>query len=177
DFEAYPRDLDRDMALAREAGADMLFAPSFEEVYPEGFATTIEVAGITEKLCGADGSRGAGHFRGVATVVAKLLNMCQPDVAYFGAKDYQQTLVVKRLVRDLDIPVEIEVCPTVRDPDGLALSSRNAYLSGAERTKALSIKRALDAAKKAIREGADDPAEVRSAALAELESAGVEPEY
>jgi pantoate--beta-alanine ligase len=177
DLESYPRDPERDAGLAAEAGADLLFRPPFEEVYPPGFSTSVEVAGLSEVLCGAPESRGAGHFRGVATVVAKLLNMSQPDVAYFGAKDFQQALVVRRLVRDLDIPVRIEVCPTVRDEDGLALSSRNAYLSDAERARALSLKRSLDAAEGAIGDGATDAQEVADAARQELEAAGVEPEY
>ena len=111
------------------------------------------MAGLTDTLCGAPGSRGAEHFRGVTTVVTKLLNMCQPDVAYFGAKDFQQARVVEHLVRDLDFPVRIAVCPIVRDRDGLALSSRNAYLSDIDRRRALSLKRALDTAEHAIRAG------------------------
>jgi pantoate--beta-alanine ligase len=176
DFQRYPRDLERDAALARDAGVDLLFAPSFEEVYAPGFATTVEVAGLGEVLCGAPGSRGPEHFRGVATVVAKLLNMCGPDVAYFGAKDFQQTVVIRRLVEDLNMPVRIEVCPTVRDRDGLALSSRNAYLSAPEREDALSLKRALDAAECAIHDGVDDPRAIAEVARAKL-GPGVEPEY
>jgi pantoate--beta-alanine ligase len=153
DLESYPRDLARDTNLAREIGVDLLFAPSFEEVYPAGFATTVEVAGLTERLCGAPDQRGAAHFRGVATVVVKLLNMCQPDVAFFGAKDYQQAVVVRRLVRDLDLAVRIEVCPIVRDSDGVALSSRNAYLSADERERALALSRALRAAERAVELG------------------------
>ena len=177
DFDNYPRDLDGDIALAGREGVDLLLLPSLREVYPPGFATTVEVAGLTDTLCGAPGSRGAEHFRGVTTVVTKLLNMCQPDVAYFGAKDFQQALVIERLARDLDFPVRIEVCPIVRDEDGLALSSRNAYLSDLDRRRALSLKRALDAAERAIREGVTSTAEVVAAARRELESAGVEPEY
>jgi pantoate--beta-alanine ligase len=177
DLDGYPRDELGDSALAAGAGTDVLFRPSRTEVYPEGFATAVEVSGVSEALCGSERSRGAAHFRGVATVVAKLLNMCRPDVAYFGQKDFQQTLVIKRLVRDLDMPVQIEVCPTVRDPDGLALSSRNAYLSPAERSRALSLKRSLDAAERLLEAGAATPAEVLAAARAELEAADVEPEY
>lgn len=176
DLDGYPRDEHGDAALAAGAGTDVLFRPSRTEVYPEGFATTVEVSGVSEALCGSERSRGTAHFGGVATVVAKLLNMCRPDVAYFGQKDFQQTLVIKRLVRDLDMPVRIEVCPTVRDPDGLALSSRNAYLSPAERRRALSLKRSLDAAERLLEAGAT-PAEVLAAARAELEAADVEPEY
>ena len=147
--------------MADREGVDLLLLPSLREVYPPGFSTTVEVAGLSETLCGAPGSRGAEHFRGVTTVVTKLLNMCQPDVAYFGAKDFQQARVIERLVRDLDIPVRIEVCPTVRDQDGLALSSRNAYLSDLDRRRALSLKRALDAAEQAIRDGVDERARGR----------------
>jgi len=177
DLERYPRDLDRDAALAREEGAALVFAPSFDEVYPHGFATTVEVAGLGDTLCGAPAHRGPAHFRGVATVVAKLLNMCGPDVAYFGAKDFQQAIVIRRLVADLNIPVRIEVCPTVRDRDGLALSSRNAYLSSREREDALSLKCALDAAERAIRDGESDPRRLAEAARAELDRPGVEAEY
>jgi pantoate--beta-alanine ligase len=177
DFTGYPRDVERDSALARRVGVDLLFAPSLEEVYPPGFSTTVEVAGLSETLCGSPESRGAGHFRGVATVVTKLLNICQPQVAYFGAKDFQQALLIERLVRDLNLPVSIEICPIVRDHDGLALSSRNAYLSRLERQRALSLKRALDAAEQAIRDGTSDPETVRDAAQRELDLPGVEPEY
>lgn len=177
DFAAYPRDPARDAALARETGVDILFEPSVEEVYPSGFSTSVEVPGLSETLCGAPGRRGAAHFRAVATVVTKLLNMCQPDVAYFGAKDFQQAVVIKRLVRDLDLPVRIEVCPIVREPGGLALSSRNAYLSPVERRKAESLKRALDAAERAVRAGVTRAKEVHAEAWRELEASGVEPEY
>ena len=177
DFENYPRDLDADISLAGREGVDLLLLPSLRDVYPPGFSTTVEVAGLTNTLCGAPGSRGADHFRGVTTVVTKLLNMCQPDVAYFGAKDFQQARVIEQLVRDLDMPVRIEICPIVRDHDGLALSSRNAYLSDIERRRALSIKRALDAAEHAIHTGVTSVSEVASAVRDELESAGVEPEY
>jgi pantoate--beta-alanine ligase len=176
DFERYPRDEPRDRSLAAREGADVLFAPSTQEMYPAGEATTVEVPSLAGVLCGAPDRRGPGHFRGVATVVTKLFNMAQPDVAYFGQKDFQQTLVIKRLVRDLSIPVRIEVCPTVREPDGLALSSRNAYLTPAERERALSLSRALGAAGRAIAAGATRAAAVEAAA-AELETAGVVPEY
>lgn len=177
DLASYPRDHERDAGLAREEGVDVLFSPPFEEVYPDGFSTTVEVAGLGETLCGDPERRGPGHFRGVATVVTKLLNICSPDVAYFGAKDYQQTAVIRRLVADLDIPVQIEVCPTVRDGEGLALSSRNAYLSKAERRRALSLKQALDAAAAAIAAGASDVVTVVEAARERLDVPGVEPEY
>ena len=146
DLDAYPRDVQRDSALAEAEGADLLFAPPVEEVYPDGFGTTVTVGGLTEILEGHPTRRGPGHFAGVTTVVTKLFNMVGPDAAYFGQKDAQQALVLRKLVRDLDIPVRIEVCPTVRDPDGLALSSRNAYLTDAERERALALGRALRAA-------------------------------
>jgi pantoate--beta-alanine ligase len=177
DLADYPRDRERDTTLAREEKVDVLFAPSLEQLYPDGFATAVEVAGVGETLCGDPERRGPDHFRGVATVVTKLLNICTPDVAYFGAKDYQQTVLIRRLVADLDIPVGIEVCPIVRDRDGLALSSRNAYLSEAERRRALSLKRALDAAAAAIAAGAADPTTVADAARRELAVPGVEPDY
>ena len=158
------------------AGVDLLFAPPLEEVYPDGFSTSVEVAGLTDVLCGAPGSRGRSHFTGVATVVAKLLNMCRPDVAFFGQKDFQQSLVIRRVVRDLDMPVRVEVCPTVREPDGLALSSRNAYLDPEQRERAASLNRALGAAAQAARDGAAR-AQVRDAALDVLGAAAVDPEY
>jgi pantoate--beta-alanine ligase len=177
DLEAYPRDEQRDTALAESEGVDLLFAPPVEEVYPEGFDTTVIVGGLTETLEGAPDQRGAGHFAGVTTVVTKLFNMAGPDVAYFGQKDAQQAIVIRRLVRDLDIPVRIEVCPTVRDHDGLALSTRNIYLSAGERERALGLTRALRAAEAIIAAGEIDAARVLAAARAELDAAGVEPEY
>jgi pantoate--beta-alanine ligase len=176
DYGRYPRDERRDAEMAAAAGVDLLFVPGPQEVFPDGFATTVTVGGIGDVLCGAPGSRGRAHFDGVATVVAKLLNMCTPDIAYFGRKDHQQTLVIERLVRDLDIPVQVQVCPTVRDADGLALSSRNAYLTPAEGAQATALGRALEAARRAIR-GGECHAEAVGAAQAELASAGVEPEY
>jgi pantoate--beta-alanine ligase len=177
DLEAYPRDEARDAGLAEAEGVDVLFAPGREEVYPAGFDTTVSVGGLTAVLEGDPGQRGRGHFDGVATVVVKLFNMAQPDVAYFGQKDGQQALVIHQLVRDLDIPVRIEVCPTVRDPDGLALSSRNAYLSQAEREQALAISRALRAAEERAAQGEQDAGAIVAAAKAELDEAGIEPEY
>jgi pantoate--beta-alanine ligase len=177
DFESYPRDERRDIELAEAEAVDLLFAPSTDEVYPEGFATTVSVGGLTEVLDGDPASRGPEHFAGVTTVVTKLLNMSQPDVAYFGQKDAQQALVVRRLVRDLDIPVRIEVCPTVRESDGLALSSRNAYLGPEERERALALSRALRAAEATVRAGVVDAREVLGAARAELQDAGIKPEY
>jgi pantoate--beta-alanine ligase len=182
DLDAYPRDEARDAELAAAAGAGMLFAPSAEEVYPPGFSTTVAIRGITETLEGAH--RGVGHFDGVTTVVTKLLNMVGPDVAYFGQKDAQQALVVRKLVRDLDMPVRIDVAPTVREPDGLALSSRNVRLNrtngsavGAPRLRALALSRALHAAEAAVAAGERDAARVRAAALAAMKPYSVEPEY
>jgi pantoate--beta-alanine ligase len=177
DFETYPRDEERDRKLAAAEGVDLLFAPPQDEVYPEGFGTTVTVGGLTSVLDGDPARRGPGHFAGVTTVVTKLFNMVAPDVAYFGQKDAQQALVIRRLVRDLDMPVRIEICPIVRDPDGLALSSRNAYLSPAERERALALSRALRAAEATVAGGALDAAAVLAAARAELDEAGIEPEY
>lgn len=175
DLDAYPRDEGRDAELAEANGADLLFAPPLEEMYPPGFATTVSVAGLTEILEGAH--RGRGHFDGVATIVTKLLNIVMPDVAYFGQKDAQQAVVIERLVRDLDIPVKIRVCPTVRDSDGLALSSRNGRLSRDERARATSLNRALQTIEDVIAAGERDPVAARARALTELTSSGVEPEY
>jgi pantoate--beta-alanine ligase len=177
DLGAYPRDEAADAAAAEAAGVDLLFAPPVEEVYPEGFATSVTVAGLTEVLDGHPARRGPAHFTGVATVVAKLLNMAGPDVAYFGQKDAQQALVIARLARDLDFPVRIEVCPTVRDSEGLAHSSRNAYLSAEERGRALGLSRALRAAEQQVAAGSTDAGAVLAAARAELEAVGIEPEY
>jgi pantoate--beta-alanine ligase len=175
DLAAYPRDEARDGGLAAEAGADLLFAPELAEVYPPGFATTVHAAGVTETLEGVH--RGVGHFDGVATVVTKLLNMVGPDVAFFGQKDAQQALVIRRLVRDLDLPVRIEVCPTVREADGLALSSRNVHLRGADRERALALRDALAAAEASLTAGERDAGALRTAALAAMRRRGVEPDY
>jgi pantoate--beta-alanine ligase len=175
DLTAYPRDPERDAARAAELGIDYLFAPVAEEIYPAGFATTVSIRGVTESLEGAQ--RGRSHFDGVATVVNKLFNIVRPDVAYFGQKDAQQVMVIKRLVRDLNLPIRIEVCPTVREPDGLALSSRNARLSPAERARASALPRALAAMQRAVVAGERDPAVVRTRGLAELAAAEIEPDY
>jgi pantoate--beta-alanine ligase len=175
DFSAYPRDEGRDAMLAADEGVDFLFAPADDEIYPHGFATTISVNGVTEMLEGAQ--RGRAHFDGVATVVAKLFNIVAPDAAYFGQKDAQQALVIRRLVRDLNLGVEIEVCPTVREPDGLALSSRNVRLSPDERERATALSRALRLAAALVAAGETETRTVISAARAELDGAGVETEY
>ncbi|WP_253256536.1 MULTISPECIES: pantoate--beta-alanine ligase [unclassified Neomoorella] len=165
DLERYPRDLERDQKLAAAAGVDAIFAPAVAEMYPPGYATYVQVEGLTEVLCGA--SR-PGHFRGVATVVSKLFNIVQPDRAYFGLKDYQQAVVIKRLVRDLNFPVDIITVPTVRESDGLALSSRNKYLSPEERQSALSLYRALNIGADLIRSGERRAAVVREAMAQEI---------
>jgi len=161
DLDSYPRDPDADARLAAGAGVDLLFAPPADEIYPPGFATGVEPGGAAE---GLEGELRPGHFRGVATVCLKLFNLVGPERAYFGRKDAQQVAVIKQLVRDLDLELEIRVVPTVRDPDGLALSSRNVLLSAADRSRALAIPRALSTG---------DPQRARI----ELARAGLEPEY
>lgn len=177
DLEGYPRNEERDLELARQEGVDLVFAPPVDEVYPAGFAASVEVGGLTDTLEGDPRQRGSHHFPGVTTVVTKLFNMVGPDVAFFGQKDAQQALVVRKLVRDLDIPVEIEVCPTVRDSGGLALSSRNAYLSPEEKEQALALNRALRAAEAHVARGELDADTVLAAARGELDAAGIEPDY
>jgi pantoate--beta-alanine ligase len=152
DLAAYPRDDARDARLAEAEGVDLLFAPPPDEVYPEGFTTSVHVAGVTDTL---EGAHRPGHFDGVATVVIKLFAMVGPDIAFFGRKDAQQAAMIRRLVSDLDLPVEIDVRPIVREPDGLAMSSRNVRLSAAERERALSLSRALGSVAEAVAAGAD----------------------
>ena len=166
DLARYPRAEEHDARLAEREGVDFLFAPEPGELYPEGFATWVDV-----EETGAEGKARPGHFRGVATVCLKLFNIVRPHVAYFGQKDAQQAAVLRRLVRDLDLPLELRVLPTVRDVDGLALSSRNAYLSSEERARALALPRALEAGKAAHARG-DDPVAVAQAALN-----GLQPDY
>jgi pantoate--beta-alanine ligase len=175
DFERYPRDEERDAELATEAGVDLIWAPPVEEVYPDGFSTQIEVGGLAEVLCGDPARRGPGHFRGVATVVAKLFNAVQPDVAYFGQKDAQQVAIIRRMARDLDFPVRIEALPIVREPDGLAMSSRNAYLAPVDREQAVVLSRALREVERAAWTGS--LAAALEAGRGELSAAGIEPEY
>jgi pantoate--beta-alanine ligase len=178
DLEAYPRDEDRDSELAALEGVDLLWMPDAEEMYPEGFATSVEVANsLTAVLEGDAEHRGPSHFRGVTTVVAKLFNSVQPDVAYFGRKDAQQAVVIERMTRDLDFPIEIAVLPTVREDDGLALSSRNAYLTEEQRVQATAISRALRAAEDAARGGETSTEALVEAARNELRNSGIEPEY
>ncbi|MBD3349599.1 MAG: pantoate--beta-alanine ligase [Candidatus Eisenbacteria bacterium] len=157
DYERYPRDLARDADLAEEAGCDVLFVPGASEMYPDGHATVVHVKGLTDKLCGAFRP---GHFDGVCTVVAKLLNIVRPDLAVFGQKDGQQAAVIRRMAADLDMDVSIEIGETVREADGLAMSSRNSYLSPAERADALAISGALTEAKVRYEAGETDPAAV-----------------
>jgi pantoate--beta-alanine ligase len=151
DFEAYPRDEARDVALLASAGCDLLYAPTVAEMYPDGFATKVDVSGVSGPM---DGEVRPIHFAGVATIVAKLLVQAWPDVAIFGEKDYQQLLVIKRVARDLDLPVEVIGGPTVRERDGLALSSRNVYLTAGERAVAPRLHAALRTASAALRDGA-----------------------
>ncbi|HET8714816.1 MAG TPA: pantoate--beta-alanine ligase [Holophagaceae bacterium] len=169
DFAKYPRDLERDQATCLEAGADVLFLPEASEVYPSGFQTFVEPGRLAEPLCGAFRP---GHFRGVATVVAKLFNMVQPDLAFFGQKDFQQTVVIRRMVRDLNLPVDVVVIPTVREEDGLAMSSRNSYLSEEERARARCLSQGLFAAEEAFRHGERKPKKLL--ALAKKALAGVD---
>jgi pantoate--beta-alanine ligase len=176
DLDRYPRDEARDVELAGAAGVDIVFAPDVAELYPDGFASAVEVTGsLTGVLDGDPDRRGPGHFRGVTTVVAKLFNIVGPDVAYFGQKDAQQAAVIKRMVADLDFPLRVAVCPTVREPDGLAMSSRNVYLEPADRARAAAIPSALEVAAGLARTGTLDAA--LAAARRELAAAGIEPEY
>jgi pantoate--beta-alanine ligase len=176
DLDRYPRDEERDLRLAGEAGADLVFAPLVEEVYAPDASTAVEVSGsLTGVLDGDPDRRGPEHFRGVTTVVAKLFNIVGPDVAYFGQKDAQQAVVIRRMVRDLDFPVRVEVMPTEREADGLAMSSRNAYLAPADRERATALSRALAAAEQGARDGSLE--EGLEAARRELAEAGIEPEY
>jgi len=160
DYNRYPRDLERDLRLLEPLGVDLVFAPSVEEMYPPGFQTWVIVEGVSRPL---EGAARPGHFRGVATVVTKLFNIVQPDRAYFGQKDAQQAVVIRRMVQDLNIPVEIVVCPTVREPDGLAMSSRNTYLNPEERRAATVLFRALQAAKARYEQGERDAERLREA--------------
>ncbi|MFN3370037.1 MAG: pantoate--beta-alanine ligase [Sphingomonadaceae bacterium] len=173
DFNRYPRQEVADAAVLRAAGCDLLFAPPVEVVYPPGHSTVVHVAGLDQPM---EGAHRPGHFDGVATVVTKLLLMAFPDVAVFGEKDWQQLAVIRRLVADLDLPIEILGCPTVREPDGLAMSSRNAYLTPEARVVAAALPRTLDAAARAIAAGAD-VGETLATAIASLRSAGFKPDY
>ena len=154
DFGRYPRDFERDKSLCEKENVDYVFYPSYEEMYPDGFQTYVEVVKLSKGLCG---DFRPGHFKGVATVVAKLFNIVCPDNAYFGKKDFQQLKVIQRMVKDLNFPVNVVGCPIVREPDGLAMSSRNKYLSDEERESALYISKALFEAKRMFEDGITDP--------------------
>lgn len=178
DLARYPRDQDRDARLARDAGVDVIYAPTPEAMYPAGYATYVAVEGLADRW---EGATRPGHFRGVATVCTKLFTACRPHRAYFGQKDYQQTLVMRRLVADLDLGLELVVLPTVREADGLALSSRNVLLTPEAREQAVTISRALTAAQAAVKGGERDAerlraaieAQIRTAPLAEIEYVAV----
>ena len=160
DFQSYPRDMEGDLASARDVGVDLVFAPSVEEMYPDAHQTKIAVERVTTHLCGL--SR-PGHFDGVTTVVAKLFNIAKPHLAIFGEKDYQQLTAVKRMVKDLDMDIQIIGVPTVREPDGLAMSSRNSYLNPEERESALCLKKSLDLAREMFSQGKKDVQKMREA--------------
>ncbi|RCK70007.1 pantoate--beta-alanine ligase [Desertihabitans brevis] len=174
DLAAYPRDEGRDAELAEGADVDLLFAPAVAEVYPTGFATTVSVGGVSGRL---EGAHRPGHFDGVALVVTKLFGMVRPDVAWFGQKDAQQVAVVRRVVADLDLGVRIETVPTVREPDGLALSSRNVRLGAADRIRGLALRHGLDAVVARLAAGESDAVAAAEAGRAVMRGEGVEPEY
>jgi len=167
DYRSYPRDLEKDATLCRELGCDVLFTPSADEMYPAGFVTSVTVSGLTDPLCGA--SR-PGHFDGVTTVVTKLLNIVRPHMAYFGLKDYQQYLVISRMAADLDMGIRIIGLPTVREADGLAMSSRNAYLRDEERAGALTLSRSLETARQMVADGIRDPGQIEKKVTAIISS-------
>jgi pantoate--beta-alanine ligase len=167
DFERYPRDEARDLAMCEAAGVDLVLMPSVEEIYPPGATTSVRVAGLTSVL---EGAHRPGHFDGVATVVMKLFDVVRPDRAYFGRKDAQQLLVIRRMARDLLLPVEVVGCPIVREPDGLALSSRNVYLSAEGREQALSLSRGLRMAEAAFSDGMRDADELRAIVRRQIEA-------
>jgi pantoate--beta-alanine ligase len=174
DLERYPRDVDRDLHLADEAGVDLLFVPDADEIYPPGFATSVDVGELGTVL---EGAVRPTHFRGVATVCLKLFNIVQPDVAYFGRKDAQQVAVIRTMLRDLNVPLELRVLPTVRDGDGLALSSRNAYLQPDDRRRALALSRALEAGLAAWRSGAGTDGATRAARSVLDATDGIDVDY
>ena len=174
DYDAYPSDEERDLKKAEKEGVDLVFLPAVEEIYPPGDRTVVEVEGLSERLCGA--SR-PGHFRGVATVVARLIAICVPHRAYFGKKDYQQWVILRRMVSDLRMDVEIVGCPTVREPDGLALSSRNRYLNEGERARALGLRRALLGISEGVQNGAKETAPLLADARKVMEEHGLRVDY
>jgi pantoate--beta-alanine ligase len=175
DYETYPRDLERDAGLAAARGAELVFAPTADGMYPSGSPTiTVDPGPLAERLCGLGRP---GHFRGVLTVVLKLLHVLEPDVAVFGRKDFQQSVLVRRMTEELDLPTRIETAPIVREPSGLAMSSRNAYLSPSERRVARSLSQGLRRVRERFAAGERDPAALASLALAVMEAAGAEVEY
>ncbi|MCA9038943.1 MAG: pantoate--beta-alanine ligase [Planctomycetaceae bacterium] len=174
DLDKYPRTLEADLELCEQFGADLVFHPSALEVYPPDFQSYVEVEGITNSL---EGEHRPTHFRGVTTVVLKLFNMVPADRAYFGQKDYQQQLVIRRMVKDLNIPVEIVTVPTWRDPDGLALSSRNKYLSTDERTRALVLSQVLNSTSAQLQQGEQDIQKLITEGLVQITEAGLKPDY
>ena len=175
DLQKYPRPFEADCDKCRAAGVDLLFRPDVQSMYPADFATFVTVDGLTANW---EGAVRPTHFRGVTTIVAKLLNLTQPDKAYFGQKDFQQQAIIRRMCHDLDMPTEIVTCPTVRDPDGLALSSRNVYLNPSERASGLSLHRALCLARDKVRSGETNLAAIRLAMRAEMEQTpGVAVDY
>lgn len=175
DLSRYPRDLERDLRLLREENVDLVFVPSVGEIYPQGFSTFVDIRDVTEML---EGTARPGHFQGVATVVCKLFNIAQPTRAYFGQKDAQQTVVVRKMARDLDMPLEVVVTPTMREPDGLAMSSRNVYLSAEQRRAATALYRALSAAGERYAAGERDAETLRRAMRSVLDAEPLaNPEY
>ena len=174
DFDRYPRTLDADCEIAAEAGADLVFAPDAEEMYPAGFQTAVSVGPLAERLCGLNRP---GHFDGVTTVVCRLFGMMAPDRAYFGQKDFQQVAVIRRMVADLAMPVEVVSCPIVREPDGLAMSSRNRYLSADERQRALALCGALAGVRERFRRGELNAGAALEAMAVELNAVGAEIDY
>jgi pantoate--beta-alanine ligase len=174
DLAKYPRPLEADLAMLEAAGVAAVFAPNTADIYLPGSSTVVTENSLSQPMCGQFRS---GHFEGVTTIVAKLFNLVQPDVAYFGQKDYQQLQVIRRMVRDLNFPVEIVMCPTVREPDGLAMSSRNRYLSPEDRQRALAINASLRAVEELYRSGERDAERLRAAGLVVLAEVGIEPQY
>lgn len=174
DFDRYPRRPEEDVSLLESAGADLLYTPAPAAFYPPGFSTSVDAGGVSE---GGEGTARPGHFRGVATVVAKLFLQVGPDVAYFGRKDLQQTAVIRRMVRDLDFPLRVEIGDTIREPDGLAMSSRNALLSSEERTRAAALSRALFHGRDRAAAGETDVRRLEEETRRELESAGLPVDY
>ncbi len=175
DLSTYPRDEERDLSIASESGVDFVYAPLPDDIYPSGFATKVEVEGLTEVLCGSETSRGPGHFSGVTTIVAKLLNSVDPDIAFFGQKDAQQATVIRRMTEDLEFRTKIVILPTVRERDGLAMSSRNAYLSPESRERATAIWASLLETESVFTESGLE--EALDAGRRHLEAAGISPEY